>query len=83
MEEQLNPIVSSPTPARAAEELILRADLVRETVARAARRRRQTDRARSGTAGGATSESRVASLATWRKPHTRALSVAGGCNWQP
>ena len=37
MEEQLNQVVSSPAPAGAAEERMLRADLVREIVARAQR----------------------------------------------
>ena len=37
MEEQLDRVVSSSTPAGAAEERMLRADLVREMVARAQR----------------------------------------------
>ena len=37
MEEQLDQVVSPPTPAGAAEERMLRADLVREMVARAQR----------------------------------------------
>ena len=37
MEEQLNQLVSSPAPTGAAEERMLRADLVRETVARGQR----------------------------------------------
>jgi hypothetical protein len=38
MEEQLDQVVSPPTPVRAAEERMLRADLVREMVARSAAR---------------------------------------------